>query len=145
MVCLSCISFSKIVRDYYPLVVLIVGLFMPHGVLNKQSRPERIALSIPNAQNKDSHTWIWSCIHLIHCAIEAEMWEIHPCGLHYSEKVTRVAGWVDTLKHCLLLVKLPGGCTEICRADLLLIYILSSSRMNFKWCKKMIIWAEKGN
>lgn len=54
MVCLSCISFSKIKRDNYPLVVLIVGFFMPHGVLSKQSRPERIALPIPNAQNRDS-------------------------------------------------------------------------------------------
>lgn len=65
MDCLSFFSFSKIVRDYYPLVVLIVGLFVPHSVLSKQWRPERIALSIPNAQNRDSHAWIWSCSHLI--------------------------------------------------------------------------------
>ena len=136
MVCLSCISFSKVKRNCYPLVVFIVGLFMPHCILSKQLRPERIALSVPNAQKRLSHLDLVMYPFWSNCTIAVERGEVQPCGLHCSEKVTRGAGWVDTPKHYLLLVKFSAGSTGICRADLVLIYTLSSFRKNFKWCRK---------
>lgn len=128
----SGISFSKIKRDDYTLVDFIVGLFMPRSILNKQAKPERIALSIPNAQNRDSHTWIWSCVHPVqfsNCCWNGGGSSLWTSLLRESEK--SVWGGRPS-KTCLLLVKLPAGSAEI----LLFIYNLPSPQMNFKGCRK---------
>lgn len=109
MVCFKLLFFSRIKGDYHTAAVLLVGHFMLRSALSKWPGPERIAWSIPKAQNRGSNMWTWLCVHLI------QLWrgEGHLHRPHYSEKVRRVLDWEDPLKHHLLLVKLPAGSTEI--------------------------------
>ena len=59
----------------------------------------------------------------------------NPCLLHWQADSLPLKHQGSS-KHCLLLVKLPPGSTEICRSVLLFIYMLPSPKMNFQWCRK---------